>query len=481
MLGKALKANLSEINVKFFGKKASAVALKAVKPTWGLLSVWALSACGGGGGGGSGPITSNAVMSFGNAVGGISLPYFDDGSDRWAVRYFYTKDIIGDNSQEVIIAGFETQPNTPAEYSSTQLLILSVENGTLAAISNDLVGVLGADVEGVGDVTFGDFNGDGSIDFFTSAYVDMEYVVNAYAFYNDENGFKRELVDISQWQHGVASLDINADGFDDVYSAGYDGAEIYIGSVDGLSEYSVSGSYGGGSHVALADFLNNGEVQAVVVDGAAPNGGTSLFSISVDDVNNTVTLEEITILPEPIMNTAEFDDILNQSIPRSHDVRVEAVDFSNDGLIDVVVFSRADNDPVTGQWPVISQVQFLENNGDGTFSDVTTSILPNYDFNSNVGYEPIIDDFNRDGYIDIFISDADFQDTHNSSVFLMGSSDGSFTESGRDILSQIIPSGGGMATVVRDNADDYFILVGTQSIGYSGRQEDLSLHPVDFL
>jgi hypothetical protein len=479
MLGKALKANLSEINVKFFGKKASAVALKAVKPAWGLLSVWALSGCGGGGG--SGPITSNAFMSFGNAVDAISLPYFDDGSDRNAVRYFYPKDIIGDNSQEVIIAGFETQPNTPAEYSATQLHILSVENGTLAAISNDLVGVLGADVEGVGDVTFGDFNGDGSIDFFTSAYTDMEYVVNAYAFYNDDNGFKREIVDISQWQHGVASLDINADGFDDVYSAGYDGAEIYIGSVDGLSEYSVSGSYGGGSHVALADFLNNGEVQAVVVDSAAPNGGTSLFSISVADVDNTVTLEEIAILPEPIMNTAEFDDILNQSSDRSHDVRVEAVDFSNDGLIDVVVFSRAANDPVTGQWPVISQVQFLENNGDGTFSDVTTGILPNYDFNSNVGYEPIIADFNRDGYIDIFISDADFQGTHSSSVFLMGSGDGSFTESGRDILSQIIPSGAGMATVVRDNADDYFILVGTQSIGYSGRQEDLSLHPVDFL
>lgn len=473
-------------------KKISNRMLKSSKPAWGLLSVGALSACGGDGGGAAvsvgtsgttssvGTIANNALFLVSNAVGSISLPYFDDGSDRGAVRYFYPQNISGDTAQEVIIAGFETQPNSPADYSETQLHILSVQNGTIASVTTDLLGVSASNVEAVGDVTFGDFNGDGQIDFFTSAYTDMEFVSNAYAFYKDGDGFRQELVDSSQWQHGVASLDINGDGFDDVYSAGYRGAEIYIGSANGLSEYTVLGDYGGGSHIALGDFLNNGQVQAVVVDSAASNGGTSLFAIAVDENVQTVSLELIGVLPDPIINTSEFDSILTQSIPRSHDVRVEAIDFSNDGLLDVVVFSRADYDTVTGQWPEISQVQFLENNGDGSFTDVTNTILPNYDFNSNVGYEPVIDDFNKDGFVDIFISDADFGGAHNSSVFLMGAEDGSFSEVGRDILSQLIPSDGGMATVVKDSADDYFILVGSQSIGDSGTQENLSLYPVDF-
>ena len=472
--------------------KMSNLTAQVGKPKFNVLSLSLLSACGGKGDDGhsrnnindntpsSTHIASNSVFSISAPVSTASLSYFSDGSDKEVVRYFYPHNIAGNNAQEVVIAGFESQPNSATEYSDTRLHVVSVENMTLTPVTNDLLNKSGVNVEAVGDIGFGDFNGDGAVDFFTSAYADMDLMSNAYAFYNSGTDVTQELVDTSQWQHGVAVFDINGDGFDDVYSAGYDGAEVYIGSPDGLKKYSVLGADGGGSHVALGDFLDGGGVQGVVVDNGV-NKSTRLFEIIIDANSQTVMLEDQGQLPAPILDTSVFDEILSANSPRSHDVRVEAIDFSNDGLLDILIFSRADYNPVTRQWPELSQLQFLENTGDGNFIDVTENILKNYDFNSNVGYEPVLDDFNDDGYLDIFISDADFDGQHNSSAFLMGAENGSFTETGRDLLSQIIPSDGGMATVVQDARDEYFILAGSQSTDNNGTHEQLSLHPIEFM
>jgi len=123
----------------------------------------------------------------------------------------------------------------------------------------------------------------------------------------------------------------------------------------------------------------------------------------------------------------------------------------------------------------------LENTGNGVFADVTETILPNYEYQSNVGYQPIFADFNNDGYLDIFISDADYGASHSSSVFWLGSSNGQFEEIGRNELSALIPSNGGMATVVEGVDDNFMLLVGSQFVADSGRQEQLTLYNLEFV
>ena len=49
--------------------------------------------------------------------------------------------------------------------------------------------------------------------------------------------------------------------------------------------------------------------------------------------------------------------------------------------MDAIVFTRASYNGTT--WPKLSQIQFLENQGNGNFKDVTTTRLIGYEQNSN--------------------------------------------------------------------------------------------------
>lgn len=414
----------------------------------------------------------------------ISLQYFSDDSERGVVRYFYPRDLDSTAGQEIVLAGFETQPNTSIEYSNTALFILDIGTGSIEDITSSVLMGGSSYVEGVGDLVWGDFNNDGRLDFLTTAYTDMDFSVYTYSFLGTASGFERYQIDSATWQHGASAYDINGDDYDDVYVAGYSGASLYFGSEFGLKEFTTLGDWGGGSGVVLGDFLNNERIQAIVVDAGVVGSNVSdtvLYEISVNEANETVTLTSIGALPAPLLEGPAFDGVLNVNNERSHDVRVEAIDFNNDGLLDVVVFSRSAYDNDQGGWPRVSQVQFLKNEGGGVFSDVTSTVLPNFNYNSNVGYEPVFDDFNKDGFLDIFMSDADFGSSHTSSVFLLGSDSGSFSEFGRDQLTALIPANGGMATVAKDANEEFWLIIGSQSVGTYGRQENLTLYSIDFV
>lgn len=454
---------------------------QVAKPFSSTLIIGGLSGCGGGSEEAGGSSDSIAAFSLSAISGSLSLPYFSDGSTQGVVRYFYPANLVGSRGDEVIVAGFETQPNTPASYSDTRLHIVGFEAGRLVTKTLTVLGDEQSRVQGVGDVVFGDFNGDGLVDFFTTAYADMDYVVTAYEFRSAGDSFVRSSVGSAEWQHGAAAGDINNDGYSDVLVVGYRGANIYMGSENGLQPFSITGAYGGGSGVAIGDFLNNGSVQAIIVDGGGQNSNdTVLFELSVNFRAETVILQEISRLPMPRLEGSQYAGYFSGSGEKSHDVRVKALDFNSDGRLDVVVFSRGSYDESDGSWPLASQVQFLKNEGGGVFTDVTEVVLPNYQEQSYIGYVPVFGDFDFDGNLDIFISEADFEGRHVSSAFLMGLGDGTFTEVGRDLLSQIIPGDGGMATIMRDDAGDYFIVVGEQFRSALGTQESLYAFQIDF-
>lgn len=431
-----------------------------------------------------------------------TFQWMSDGSERAVVRYFYPNDLDADGNDELVVAGFETQRNTPEEYSNTNIFIFSInEDGVLDNRTDSLLPGELATVEAVGDIVFGDFNGDGRQDFFTSAYADMDHVVNAYEYTQLVDGsFTRKITDTTEWQHGASVGDINSDGFDDVIVTGYTLRElyVYVGSPDGLEQYTVLPATKdngdmlviAGSSLTFGDFLNNGKTQVVTTDRADPeDSNTALFSLTLDVANKSATMEKIADLPSPILDREEYENYLNwDNAPRpgerSHDIRVDNVDFNQDGFLDVVVFSTGW--PVEGSWPDISTVQLLQNNGGGLFTDVTDELLAGYDIDSNSSYATVFADFNEDGWVDMLVSDADWTAPNTSTAFILSNGDGTFSEQGRDIITSLNDVSSGMGTALQDSNGQVYLVLAEQFI-YQGTSftdptfETISAYPVDFL
>jgi len=391
-----------------------------------------------------------------------------DGFTIAAHSYLYSIDINKDGIKELISAGFETQPNTPANFTPTQVNIFGWINGSLVNISDQWLPNKTNIFDGVADIVSGDFNGDGLTDIYLSGDADMTYQLNSYVLINQGDSFKKISLGLTQWEHGVTSGDVNGDGYTDVIVAGYlHPSPIYLGGSNGLTKIDVKDSAQNlswdlnASGVAFGDFLGNGSRSLIVVDGGSRNGGTNLFKINSSDSN--LTIDYVSTLPEPLMGAA------------SHDVRARTMDFNHDGLDDVIVFSRESWNGT--EWRVNSRIQFYLNKGNGVFDDVTSTTLIGYDTHSNASYNPIIADFNDDGLLDIFISDASFGTPSNSTAILLQQANGTFVDSYRKELSALVNSQGGLATITK-GPDNFWYLVSEYQI--KGGDTSLTMYKLVF-
>ena len=407
-----------------------------------LLLSSVLIACGGGGGGAStGANTSSNIIQattfLGTKTSAGSFTYYRDGSTSNPVSYIFAKDINNDGVDEVFFVAFETQPNTQANYSNTSIHIFGWENSVFKEITSTWLPGTSNQVEGVGDLVFGDFNGDGKIDVFLSAYTDMDFDTNAYALMNTGSSFTKVSLGLARWQHGVASADVNRDGFDDVIVAGYANFPQYMGSATGLVQYS---GMIGSSGVAVGDFLGTGTAQAVFVD-ASTNGGADsfIYSMVINNVSKQITFTKTVTLPAPRLISAE------DSTNRSHDIRARAVDFDSDGRLDIVVISYKAN-YVRGltDSEYKSEIQFIRNTGNGTFVDVTDSVRVGYDTTGYPGYYPEFRDFNGDGKLDLFLSQPDYfsSKVHKSTTLLIQQTNGTYSDTGKVDFASAVGAGG---------------------------------------
>ncbi len=389
--------------------------------------------------------------------------YADGPGFTLAVRYLYPVDLDADGLDELIFAGFETQPNTPANYTNTRVTVFGWKNGAFTNLTAQWL-PNGADrVEGVGDIGFGDFNGDGRRDAFLSGYADMAHWLNSYVLLNRGGYFEKVTVEASVigWQHGVAVADINRDGFDDVYATGYaDAMRLYLGGPQGLSVATLQ-NFGGGSGVALGDFLGDGSVSMVLVDHIAAQGkDTALYRMQGSGLR--YTLEFVSALPVARLDLPQFG-ATSDPWGQSHDVRAKAFDFSGDGLLDVLVFSRRSFDGT--EWPEISQIQFLKNLGGGRFEDVTDSYVVGYKTESAVTYSPVFIDLNDDGRTDLFVSEATYTRDHDSTAVLIQQADRSFVDTARLAFSSRVADFHSLATVVRGPGGRKYLVVEQHDTG----------------
>jgi hypothetical protein len=223
-----------------------------------------------------------------------------------------------------------------------------------------------------------------------------------------------------------------------------------LGGPNGLSARQSLPAWGG-SGVALADFLNDGSMTAFIVDhGNDRTLNSVLVSFVEDGAGNLTNISRISTAPGPLLGSA------------GHNVRVKALDFNNDGLMDVLVFTRENWNG--SKWPVNSRIQFLKNNGNGQFVDVSRNILDGYASNSNVSYNPVFLDLNKDSRIDIFLNDSQYEGSNSTTMLIQGD-DGKFTDTGRAQLSAQVSADGGMATVLRGPGGISYFAFESQSNG----------------
>jgi hypothetical protein len=402
----------------------------------------ALSACGGGGGGGGGG------GSFGNPFIRSEVPYHTPTRvDTYqplvgtgfnnAIQDIYTKDLNNDTVQEVIIGGRQTQPATQATWRDTALQVFGWNTGSFAKETSTWFSGTDNQIRGTEPaIRFGDFNGDGKIDMFVAPSTDMTHYGPGIVYFNNgTTAFTKTTLNLGDvWAHDAVVKDINNDGYADIITSDY-GRKMtisYGSSARTFTTYTGAIGTSGASSISVADYLNNG-TQTIVLTDANSNvtSDTKLYSFST--ASGEIALTEVATLPASRFHQAKWSTQLAASPTAPHAVRNLSMDFNGDGKMDIVVL-----DSLNGANGVVySEVQFLKNNGSGSFTDVTDTVLTKYTTTSMTSYQPVLVDVNNDGLMDILLSSSTSATSAMAPVatrVLIRTQEGNFVESYTDVF-----------------------------------------------
>lgn len=394
----------------------------------------ALTGCGGGGAGGgalgSSGSNSNLYPQF-TKVGTVK-PLSGSGTVATETALI-SQDIDGTGGDELILVGRQNPSGaTAATWQNFDISIWGWSGGTLVDKSSQWFGTgVSQRVTGVEEeVKFGDFDGDGHRDMYAGPYTDdislragYELASTGAVFYNSGSSSFNQRTDIvleaTTHAHASAIADLNNDGRDDIWSTAGGSSTVLLGNANRtFTRLSVAGNpQAGGAGIAIADFTAVGTKGVILTDQgtarAVTGSANNLYSYNIDLANNRVDVTHVRALPTPRFELARWT---GQGFTNGHDVRVLADIQLSTGrkastqsvVSDAVIVSRANQYDVgharAGQWPELSEVQFLLNNGAGTFTDITDTVLKGYDVNSVASYNPSFRDINGDGRLDIVVS-----------------------------------------------------------------------------
>lgn len=407
-----------------------------------LASAVVLAGCGGGGPGGSntntgsGYVRSSVSYSLPSTINSFN-PMTGTGLNA-VVADVFTQDLNNDAVEEVVVGGRKTQPSTSANWRNFNMQLYGWNTGSFTNETSTWFS--GSDNTIVGtepSIKFGDFNGDGNMDMFVAPSTDMtNHYGDALVFMNSgSNSFTKQTlpVPVQTWSHDSAVYDLNNDGLIDIVATDYGiNMNVHFGRADGTFDtYLGNGATSGASGLSVADYLGDGSATFIMTDASSGElSDTVLYSWST--VSGKLVLNKIAVLPESRFYQSKYDDARATAGWAPHGVRNFSMDFNDDGLMDVIVIDNLSGNDIN-----MSEMQFLRNNGGGSFTDVTDDVLVNYNTDTQASYNPTIMDVNNDGLVDIFLSASDHIDNenHNSTRVLVQTVEGKFVESYSDVFT----------------------------------------------
>ena len=347
----------------------------------------------------------------------------------------FAQDLNRDGRDEVMTSAVSFDGSaTQASWNHSTLQIFGWNSGSFTnetatwfqGISNTYVGGF--------TIRFGDYNGDGHIDAFAAAFTDNGAVTGSSVvlFNTGQNRFTRTDLDLGNvGAHDSVVADFNGDGLADIWLTDIHEMRptLVLGAANGQFTAYRSRVFAGPSGVSVADYLGNGTKTLIMTDATTTGqSDTKLYAWQIQ--NGQLEITELAVLPADRFYLPKWDTVRAQAGIAPHAVRTLAVDFNGDGRTDTVVFSTM---PKNGNVHGYAEVQFLRNDGGGSFTDVTDTILVGFDNNKTVTYNPKLMDVNNDGLMDIFMSITDYTGQSSTSV-LLATQEGKFVESFSDVF-----------------------------------------------
>lgn len=392
-------------------------------------------------------------------------PLYNSTDSQWAIADLTTANLTT-SGENLIVTGFESQPTTSVTWNNFQIHVFGWQNNQLVDQTSSWFTGNQNVIVGTNSVKFADLDNNGSTDMIVAPYTDgaITSTLPAYVYFNTNNKFARTTVNISinslelsrsdsrayVEAHDFAIADLNNDGYKDIVIGDY-GWNTTLAFNNGDQTFTTHTqkyrSMPGSSSLTVADFLNNGSTSILAVDQGHSYNKPALYSWRFD--GNDLIFAEISQGPAPRFELAKWDSYNfggGAAGQRSHNIRVVSNDWNTDGIMDAIVLSRPSQ--TNGEWPKYSEVQFLKNNGSGTFTDETDSVLVGYNTSSVVSYNPKFTDINGDGLIDILLPTAgDFSGANDSSQILLKTSDGKFIAAYQNVLTDFSAQANSVAGV----------------------------------
>jgi hypothetical protein len=419
-------------------KKLPRVSIVAVSVSF------ALTGCGGGGGGpggGGNPYLQPSSTSF-LRVESVK-PLSGSGSVATETA-LVSQDIDGTGGDELILVGRQNPGGaTAATWQNLDISIWGWQGGQLVNKTTQWFGSLDRRVTGVEEeVKFGDFDGDGHRDMYAGPYTDEISLRGGYelsstgaVFFNSGNSSFNQRTNIvleaNTHAHASAIADLNSDGRDDIWSTAGGSSTVLLGNANRtFTRLAVAGNpQAGGSGIAIADFTAVGTKGVILADQGSARATTgsvnNLYSYNIDLANSRVNVTHVSALPTPRFELPRW---VGQGFTGGHEVRVLAdIELgtgrraSSQGVVsDAVIISRA-NQYGTGQWPELSEVQFLKNGGTGNFSDITDTVLKGYNTGTVASYNASFKDVNGDGRLDIVLPGNSWTSNSGAQILIWNS------------------------------------------------------------
>ena len=330
---------------------------------------------------------------------------------------------------EALFEAFEARPEATVHLSTTEMFGRDTTNGTA------FIRVADFDVDGLSDVVVMGHN--------ESPWVETEHVL----YRNEGSGaFAASYMTPYFAAHEASLGDFNQDGFADIIATGAEvdwdfsndpsattnnaanmlllndqngGFEPWALRFNLPTQNGETIDYGklfwinAGSGIDMGNLDADPEYEIVISDVGVGFGSVPLSDLlMVDNVRfeNTYIYGDVTRLPHPFIEShEEFQAAENEftKYAPSHDTQIDLFDYDNDGDQDIVVYAMVWSQAGLNSAGI---AQFLQNDGNGDFSDVTESVLYNYNTGTQGGHEVRYLDVNDDGFLDIISAENGYSE-----------------------------------------------------------------------